>query len=34
MGDADEGNVLVAILVGEGGGGHRSQVVGCVSRNH
>lgn len=28
---ADEGEVLVAILAGEGGSGHRAKVVGVVS---
>lgn len=30
MGMADEGDALVAILAGEGGGGHRAKVVGVV----
>lgn len=31
MAMADEGNVIVAVLAGEGSGGHRSKVVGVVS---
>lgn len=31
MGRADEGEALVAILAGQGDGGHRAQVVGVVS---
>lgn len=31
MGMADEGSVIVAVLAGEGSGGHRDQVVGAVS---
>lgn len=31
MADADEGNVIVAVLAGEGKGGHRAYVVSCVN---
>lgn len=31
MGDADEGNCLIAILAGEGKGGHRGYVSWAVS---
>jgi len=30
MAMADEGNVIVAVLAGEGSGGHRDKVVGAV----
>ncbi|KIR39463.1 polycomb protein EED [Cryptococcus deuterogattii 99/473] len=30
MADADEGNVIVAVLAGEGKGGHRAYVVSCA----
>jgi len=32
MAMADEGNVIVAVLAGEGSGGHRSKVVGAVGQ--
>ena len=31
MAMADEGNAIVAVLAGEGSGGHRSKVVGAVN---